>query len=270
MSFKIGFEIETERKEEKSEFETKRTRKIKPKKSVVDVFFPDKHLTLSYYNDSFDLKVGDWVYVDGKLEGFRGRVNNINYNFKIKLSDYQRVISVVDFDVKGEFYLAGTHFFTTDKNALNFDKASTWFNPPEKDDEEYVISTDDEMFNLQDLGGMKIEKEVADRGYNYYLQDRVMYIEIDKQKGKAIVKGSKNYLVEFKYQNGDISELVCSCFCTSACKHQFATMLQLKDTLEFMAKNYPIIDSDYVAIINKIEFFKNVIDNTTTGCFSLN
>lgn len=59
------------------------------KKSVVEVFFPARHLTCSYYNDIFNLKHGDIVYVEGKLEGLRGRVVDINYNFKIKLSDYK-------------------------------------------------------------------------------------------------------------------------------------------------------------------------------------
>ena len=39
------------------------------------------------YNDLFDLHPGDLVYVDGKLEGHRGRVTDVNYNFKIKVSD---------------------------------------------------------------------------------------------------------------------------------------------------------------------------------------
>ena len=44
------------------------------RKSVVRVHFPARNMTLSYYNDAFDLKVGDIVYVDGKREGLRGRV----------------------------------------------------------------------------------------------------------------------------------------------------------------------------------------------------
>ena len=43
------------------------------------------------------------VYVDGKLEGQRGRVVEVSYTFKIKLSDYKRVIAVVDTNVSGQF-----------------------------------------------------------------------------------------------------------------------------------------------------------------------
>ena len=62
--------------------------KGEPVKSVVRVHFPARNMTLSYYNDLFDLKVGDIVFVEGKLEGLRGRVVDVTYNFKIKLSDY--------------------------------------------------------------------------------------------------------------------------------------------------------------------------------------
>lgn len=58
---------------------------ITPRKSVVQVRFPGKGMSLAYYNDQFDLKIGDLVYVDGKLEGQLGRVTEITYNFKIKI-----------------------------------------------------------------------------------------------------------------------------------------------------------------------------------------
>ena len=197
MSFKIGFTAETERKEQTYQNTTMQKEfKANAKKSVVDVYFPDRHLTCSYYNDMFDLKRGDIVYVDGKLEGLRGRVTNVNYTFKIKLSDYKRVIGVADTDVIGEFHLAGSHFITTDGGALPFEQIITWFKAP------------------------------------YFMENRVAYIELDHGKGRAIVTGTKPYEVEFNFANGDISGLVCNCYCTGACKHEFAVMLQLKETLD--------------------------------------
>ena len=64
MSFKIGFTAETEN-ENKRTIENTPVQKETPivKKSVVEVFFPDRHLTCSYYNDMFNLKRGDIVYV---------------------------------------------------------------------------------------------------------------------------------------------------------------------------------------------------------------
>ncbi len=269
MSFKIGFTAETEH-ENKTTLENVLERKedTAPKKSVVEVYFSDRHLTCSYYNDMFNLKRGDIVYVEGKLEGLRGRVVDINYNFKIKLSDYKRVISVADTNVKGEFHLAGSHFITADENALKYEQVATWFKAPDKEDEEYVSSSGDEVFNLADLAGMKIKSEVAERGHEYYMENRVVYIELKRGKGRALVTGSKTYDVEFNFDGENVSGLVCNCFCTGSCKHEFAVMLQLKEILDTIAENYDLIDiNDYLAAVSKTSFFEFVIDGNTKGKF---
>lgn len=232
------------------------------KKSVVEVYFPDRHLTCSYLNDKFDLKRGDIVYVDGKLEGMRGRVVEINYNFKIKLSDYKRVI--------GEFHLANSQFITIDEGALRYDQVATWFKAPESEDEEYVFSSSDEAFNLADLSGMNIKSEIAERGHEYYMENRVVYIELSHGKGGALVTGGKTYDVEFNYNGEDISGLVCNCYCTGACKHEFATMLQLRDILTKIKNEYPFIKhNDYLAAVSKLSFFEFVIDGNTKGTFTM-
>ena len=53
---------------------------MKARKSVVRVLF-ESGINLTYYNDLFDLHEGDTVYVEGKLEGQRARVTDVNYNF---------------------------------------------------------------------------------------------------------------------------------------------------------------------------------------------
>ena len=87
MAFKIqgfgGFDAE---KRVATPIVEDQTNAVAPRKSVVQVRFPGKGMALSYYNDLFDLKLGDLVYVDGKLEGQLGRVVEINYNFKIVAS----------------------------------------------------------------------------------------------------------------------------------------------------------------------------------------
>ena len=271
MAFKIGFTAETEQ-EDKRTFENVSVQKepIIIKNSVVDVYFPDRDLTCSYYNDMFNLKCGDIVYVEGKLEGKRGRVVDINYNFKIKLSDYKRVIGVADTDVIGEFHLAGSHFITIDEGALKYDQIATWFKAPESEDEEYVSSSSDETFNLADLSGMNIKNEVAERGHEYYIENRVVYIELNHGKGRALVTGGKTYDVEFNYNGEDILGLVCNCYCTGACKHEFAAMLQIRDILAIIKNEYPFIDhNDYLAAVSKTSFFEFVIYGNTKGTFTM-
>lgn len=226
-----------------------------PRKSVVRVHFPARNMTLSYYNDAFDLKVGDIVYVDGKLEGLRGRVVDITYNFKIKLSDYKRVISVADTVVEGELFFAGSHFVTFDSAVLPYSKVISWFKAPDKNDDIYVSGNDDSSFNLNNLSTMKISHEIAERGHNYYMESCVRYICLDGTKGRAIVEGTQIYELEFEYINGEIRNLTCNCFCSYPCKHEFAAMLQLRETLELIAKNY---ESQYKAT----NYFAAVVKGT--------
>lgn len=242
---------------------------IEPKKSVVQVYFPSRGMNLAYYNDSFDLKVGDLVYVDGKLEGHRGQVTEVNYSFKIKLSDYKKVIAVLDTNVKGDLYFAGSHLVSFNRNTIPFEKIKTWFKAPEGD-EEYVISNDStQSFPIDDLTKMNISHYIADRGHEYYMDNNVSYICIDKNHGYAIVEGSESYEIEFDYDEGIISNLTCSCFCSYTCKHEFAAMLQLRSTLEFITKNYENEYNDYFASISKNIFISFVMNEKESGKISL-
>lgn len=269
--FKIGFaacepEVNTEPVVETAAGETSA-----PVKSVVQIYFPDRGKTLSYYNDTFDLHKGDIVYVDGKLEGMRGCVVDVSYTFKIKLSDYKRVIAKADTDVHGEFCLAGSHFVTFDRNALPPSKAITWFRAPLKEEDIFVSGSDNSSFLLSDLKGMKVSPEIAERGHDYYTENRVRYLSLDGTTGYAIVEGSETYEVEFTYINGEISGLVCNCYCSYPCKHQFAAMLQLRETLELIEKHYAskYKQDGFFAAVHKGTLFSLVIDRKESGGFTL-
>lgn len=45
---------------------------ITPRASIVQVFFAERGVKLAYFNDSFDIKKGDTVYVEGSMEGITG------------------------------------------------------------------------------------------------------------------------------------------------------------------------------------------------------
>lgn len=243
--------------------------KSKPRASIVQVYFPHRGMGWAYYNDSFDLKVGDFVYVEGKLEGYRGRVTEVTYAFKIKISDYKKVIAVVDTNVAGELYLADSHMVAFERDVIPFSKVVTWFKAPEND-EDYVSGNDDAFrFPLDDLSKMKISRDAADRGHDYYMENKARFVEIDGTRGHAIVEGSENYEIEFDYIDGEISNLKCSCFCAGACKHEFAAMLQLKETLEFIKKNYEDEYNGYFAIISKGVFVNTVMNKKVSGKISL-
>ena len=272
MTFKInGFgSAPAEKKETMPEYQREQKR-IVPRKSVVQIRFPGKGMALNYYNDQFDLKVGDLVYVDGKLEGQLGRVTDVNYNFKIKLSEYKKVIAVADTEVHGQFHMAGSHFVTFDTAALPREQISLWFQAPAREDEEFISSTDEFSFRLEDLKGMKLNNTIAERGHEYYAENRVRYICLNDDQGYAIVEGNQSYAIEFTYRNGEISHLICDCPCSYTCKHEFAAMLQLRETLEIIDKQYSdeFERTGYFAAINKGTLFAFAVDGTKTGGFTL-
>ena len=116
---------------------------------------------------------------------------------------------------------------------------------------------------------MHIGSEIAERGHDYYLQNKVRYLCIDGNRGRAIVEGTKAYVVEFTYEDGQIRNLVCDCFCSYTCKHESAAMLQLKETLQAIKENYPDQMVEYFAAVSKAAFFNFVVDGKKTGSLVL-
>lgn len=240
-----------------------------PQKSIVQVYFEHRNMTLSYFNDSFNLKVGDIVYVEGKLEGFKGRIVDISYNFKIKVSDYKRVIAVADTDVSGNFFFAGSHFIAFERDALPKEKVRTWFLPPKKEDDEYVSGNDDKSFLLNNLNEMNVSHESFSKGHQYYVSNQVSYICIDNKKGYAIVEGTQPYEVEFIYDHGEISNLTCSCYCAHNCKHQVAAMMQLNDIIGMIDSCYENEYNNYFVAVVKSRFFEFVVDTKQVGSINI-
>lgn len=170
---------------------TRNNRAVAPRKSVVQVQFPCFGHSLAYYNDQFDLHQGDRVYVDGKLEGEVGVVTSVAYNFKIKLSDYKRVIAVVDTCVHGQFYIAGAYCITFDPHTLPEAQATLWFRAPSGEDEIYESGNDDTAFRLDDLQEMGAAGSIEERGHNYYMETRVRYLSLNGTKGCGLKCGSE-------------------------------------------------------------------------------
>lgn len=268
MKYKIGFHgYEEEKKEDLQPLEIGEN---KPVKSIVQVRFPSQGRSFAYYNDRFDLLVGDIVFVEGKLEGVQGVVTEVSRSFKIKLSDYKRVISVADTTVKGELFFGGSHLIAFDKSVIPYEKVRGWFLPPESD-EEVAVGYDDEGFFLDELGDFEIKPEIAKRGFDYYNRNKVVYISVDGTNGRAIVEGSRFYEVGFDYGNGEIRNITCDCFCSYHCKHEFAALLQLRETLKIIEDLYDdeYSQGDYFAAVSKSALMNYAVDRKEKGSIVL-
>lgn len=273
MAFKIGFNTEygDEEKNRVEDMSQVEKAEIIPRKSLVQVGFPNRDKTLAYYNDKFDLHRGDRVFAEGKLEGILGVVVSVNYNFKIKACDYKKVIGLSDTDVKGEFSIMRSHFITFDPSTIPADKVYGWYMPPKNEEEEILTGSDGAGFFIENFEEMDIKNDVRERGYGYYFDDRVIYLSINSGRGYALVKGSRIYEVEFNYINNEISDIVCSCFCSYICKHEVAAMLLLRELLGNMEEEHlkKYEKTGYFAALSKVEFFSFVVDEKNSGMLLL-
>lgn len=271
MKFKIGF-FANSQDETAPAVQAAPQRSVAPVRSVVQVHFPTRNMTLSYYNDMFDLHRGDVVYVDGKLEGLRGRVVDVNRNFRIKLSDYKRIIALADTDVRGTFHLAGSHLVTFDPSVLSFSKVSSWFKAPDAEGEQYLSGYDNHSFLLGDFDSFGASPAIMERGRRYYAEDRVLYLSLHGRTGRAIVDGTKPYEVQFEYEDEEISFFTCDCFCSYPCKHQVAVLLQLEETLEHICEYYDeqYKKRNYFAAVSRSAFFSYAMDGRKSGSITLN
>ena len=271
---KIGFLVSEPENERPAPVTEAPPPNVAPVNSVVQVRFPDANRTLSYYNDKFDLRVGDIVYVEGKLEGVRGRVIQVSRSFKIKLSDYKRVTGVADTRVSGRFYFAGAHFLTFSPTALPYEKALTWFKAPDKDGEEYVTGDEVETFDLEKPWELNISAEIAERGQRYYEENRVSYLCMDRVSGRAIVEGTRAYEVEFGYSpsNKSVTNIICDCPCFYHCKHEVAVILQLQEILSAVEERYAALfdRTKYVAAVSRKSFFSFAGTGAAPGGFIWN
>ena len=147
----------------------------------------------------------------------------------------------------------------------------TWYKAPAKEDEEIVSGSDDSSFRFDDLKGMDVSSVIAERGHTYYMENKVRYLCLDGGKGYAIVEGTEAYEVEFQYCNGEISGLICSCFCSFPCKHEFAAMLQLREALEMIERHYSAQyeKAGYFAAVHMGSLFSFAINGNETGGFTI-
>ena len=130
----VGFGREESNQEPMQE--TKAAVTASPVRSLVSVSFERMNMPLTYYNDRFDLKPGDRVFVTGKLEGEIGIVESVTTRFRIRLSDYQKVLSLAQTPVRGAYVPKGNVMLSYDADALSPEDFRKWILPSVEQDEE--------------------------------------------------------------------------------------------------------------------------------------
>ena len=221
--------------------ETERNITNAPIKSLVQVRFPEINRTYAYYNDRFDLREGDLVFVTGKLAGTCGVVDSVNYKFKINLADYERVIAQPEVRLSGTYYPIIDKMVSYDADAVSPDTFRSWVKAPVADDDEdkpEFVMGEGYSFELDHFfEDEAVDQEVFHRAVNYCNEGLVQYRSGRDGVGTAFVEGTRWYEVNFKFENGYVSDMYCECPYPSLCKHNLAVLITLRELLKKAEKD---------------------------------
>ena len=232
-----------------------------PVRSLVRIRFDRFDRELTYFNDRFDLKEGDRVFVSGKLAGQIGVVISVTTKFRIKRSDYECVIAPAQTPIHGTYRPVADKMLSYDGNALSPEAFRMWVMPPEEpteDPEDEVIIGDGYEIPLDDPRRAEgVDDAVFRRALDICRQGRVGYIAVRDGVGRAYVEGEHWYELEFCMRNHAIAEAYCGCPYPGLCKHLLAVAV----TLSAMSKRgEPDLSRDFV-LIDADRFFGMVRQN---------
>lgn len=224
----------------------------RPVRSLVTVRFPQHGAAPTYYNDRFALAPGDYVFVSGKLAGQAGVVETVTTKFRIRLADYQRVISKACSVVRGSYEPILDKMVSYDRNAMSPEAFRSWILPPvHREDDSGETATDEIIvgegyaLSLSDPErSEEIEPAVLRRALDYCSQGKLAYISVRDGLGTAFVEGSAWYELSFRLQGHELTEMYCDCPYPGLCKH----LLALAITLRAMEADGLDLGSDFVAV----------------------
>lgn len=191
-----------------------------PVRSVATVRFEDGR-EYPYYNDKFNLKIGDKVYVDGKLYGKLGVVIDVTTKFKINRSIYKDVIAKLDFNISGNFKKCNDFMLAKGNNIITKEQLLTWFVPPfvPKDEndkpDEYLYG---EGYSCE-IGNVNCDRQSLDDAIEILEDSELKVILVNDGVGTAVVKTQHTHIVEFKIDNNILSDIYCDCVSPNFCKH---------------------------------------------------
>ena len=223
-----------------------------PVRSLVSINFQRMSHALTYYNDQYDLKPGDRVFVTGKLEGEIGIVESVTTKFRIRISDYQRVISIAQTPISGSYVPKGDMMLSYDTDALSPDDYRKWILPTMEnkgDPDEEIVFGDGYEVPLDDPTKAEgFDGTVFERAINYCRESRIGYISLHDGTGKAFVRGSHWYEIDFTIRDNMLAEAYCDCPFAGLCKHLLAVAVLLNAMMRYddidLTRDFTLIEAD--------------------------
>lgn len=219
-------------------------------KNLVEVKFEDG-FTLSYFSDLPEIKVGDVVTVEGKMEGQVAVVKSVLSSFKKPKFEMKWISSIIDTDITGSYFKIDDDIVSFE-SALTVDKFLSIY-AGVKYKENVAVGEDDINLNLETLEKSDLfdDELVKIKGYKLYKDGFVPYIYLKNGVGKAVVRSASGddwYEIDFRCKSGRITYIACDCPYFGNCKHLYAFLLKLRD---FSKKFYEKYNSDNFVMCKK-------------------
>ncbi len=238
-----------------------------PVRSLVSVRFIGDGRAFTYYNDKFDLEVGNHVFVSGKLAGKLGVVESVTTKFKIHLEDYQKVIAKAGSAIHGTYESIVNMMVSFDENVMTPEEFRTWILPPahweddeseEKKEDEIIFGDGYELILSELESNEDVISPVLDRAIDYCREGNVAYVAVRDGIGTAFIEGTTWYEVNFRLDGDTMTEMYCDCPYPGLCKHLLAVALTVRALVKFGNLDP---EKDFVAIgANR---FWNMVAHTT-------
>ena len=250
----IGFSINEEKEYEKEE-KAYAPKEEEAKQSVVTVRFENGR-EYPYYNDKFNLKINDLVFVDGKLYGQVGKVIKVTTKFKISTKYYKEVIAKLDTTIHGKFKKAECFMLAKGNNVVPFEQIEKWFKPPiilkeDEKEEKFILGEGYETLISDITKGDEFSTVDYLKGEHYFNLGKVEAITVNNKIGHAVVKNNHAHIVDFKIKGGKIYDIYCDCISPDFCHHAFAVCA----ALSALFKDEIITEDDNFTAINSSTFY---------------
>ncbi len=257
---KIGFNIKNEKEIEATapKYEPKEEAPIR---SVATVRFQDGR-EYPYYNDKFNLKVGDNVFVDGKLYGKLGVVVGVTTKFKISRNIYKDVIAKLDFNISASFKKCNDYMIAKGNNIISKEQLLTWFVPPVMDENEYEYEyAESDEFILGDgysskIGEIECDNDTAFEAIKALENGKLKAVLVNNGVGIAVVQSHKTHIVDFELDGNEIKNIYCDCIDPNFCKHSAELCILLSS---FVENKFIQTDDSFFAVNH--EWFFKIIEN---------
>ena len=200
-------------------------------KNLVEVRFEDG-FTLSYFSDLPEIKVGDVVTVEGKMENQIAVVKKVLKSFKKPKFEMKWISGVIDTNITGVYFKIDDDVVSLDTTLTVEKFLSIYAGVKYKENE--AVGEDDIELNLEELEKSDLfdDELVKIRGQKLFKDGFVPFIYLKSGVGKAVVRSSNGdewYEIDFRCKRGRITYIACDCPYFGNCKHLYAFLLKLRD-----------------------------------------